>query len=79
MDPVSTAARRTSMPLWGQVLVGLAVLHLITIVCALYVRWKQKQKFAQEAAELFALKEGQTIMAVVDEKNILYFCIGRDG
>jgi cbb3-type cytochrome oxidase subunit 3 len=66
------------MPLWGQVLVGLAVLCLVTIVYALYLYWKQKQGFAQESAELFALKEGQTIMAVVDEKTTLYFCIGRD-
>jgi cbb3-type cytochrome oxidase subunit 3 len=67
------------MPLWGQVLVGLAALYLVTILHILYLYWKQKQESVKELAELFALKEGQTIMAVVDEKNTLYFCIGRDG
>ena len=67
------------MPLLGQVLVVFAALYLVTILYVLYLYWKQKQESVKELAELFALKEGQTIMAVVDEKNTLYFCIGRDG
>jgi cbb3-type cytochrome oxidase subunit 3 len=65
------------MPLLGQVLVVFAALYLVTILYVLYLYWKQKQESVKELAELFALKEGQTIMAVVDEKNTLYFCIGR--
>ena len=65
------------MPLLGQVLVVFVALYLVTILYVLYLYWKQKQESVKELAELFALKEGQTIMAVVDEKNTLYFCIGR--
>ena len=67
------------MPLWVQVMVILAALYFAAIVSALYFRREQKQKTAQASAELFALKEGQTIMAVVDQKKTLYFCIGKDG
>jgi len=48
-------------------------------VSALYFGREQKQKTAQASAELFSLKAGQTIMAVMDEKKTLYFCIGKDG
>jgi hypothetical protein len=67
------------MPLWVQVMVGLTALYLVTIVSTLYFHPRQKQEYAQESAELFSLKEGQTILAVVDTKKTLYFCIGRDG
>jgi hypothetical protein len=56
-----------------------AVLSLVVIVTDWLERRERKQDFAHESGELPGLKEGQTIMAVVDKKKTLYFCIGKDG
>jgi hypothetical protein len=66
------------MPLWIQIVMIVALLYLATIVSELCSRREQKRRFAHESGELLGLKEGQTIMAVVDEKEVLYFCIGKD-
>jgi hypothetical protein len=55
-----------------------AALSLVTVMSALASRRVQKQASAQEFAELLGLKEGQTIMAVVDEPEVLYVCLGKD-
>ena len=51
---------------------------LISLVSTLASGREHTHESAQEAGEVFGLKEGQTIMAVVEEKRTLYFCIGRD-
>ncbi len=53
-------------------------LFLITLMSTLASHREHTHESAQESGELFGLKEGQTIMAVVEEKRTLYFCIGRD-
>jgi hypothetical protein len=53
-------------------------LVVIMFVALLDARRAYTSESAQEVGEPFALKEGQTITAVVDEKRTLYFCIGRD-
>jgi uncharacterized protein YpmB len=55
-----------------------AALSLVTVMSELSSRREQKQASAQELAELLGLKEGQTIMAVVDEPEVLYVCLGKD-
>ena len=55
-----------------------AALSLVTVMSELAARRAQKQASAQEFAELMGLKEGQTIMAVVDEPDVLYVCLGQD-
>ena len=60
------------------IIVIVAALSLVTVMSELSSRREQQQASAQEFAELLGLKEGQTIMAVVDEQEVLYFCIGKD-
>ena len=55
-----------------------AALSLVTVMSELSSRREQKHASAQECAELLGLKEGQTIMAVVEEQEVLYFCLGQD-
>jgi uncharacterized protein YpmB len=55
-----------------------AALSLVTVLSELSSRREQQQASAQELAELLGLKEGQTIMAVVDEPEVLYVCLGKD-
>jgi hypothetical protein len=66
------------MSLWAQMIMIVVVLSLAVIVSDWLERRRRKQGFAHESGELPGLKEGQTIMAVVDKKKTLYFCIGRD-
>ena len=60
------------------IIVIVAALSLVTVMSELSSRREQQQASAQEFAELLGLKEGQTIMAVVDEQEVLYFCLGKD-
>ena len=55
-----------------------AALSLVAVLSELAARREHKQASAQEFAELLGLKEGQTIMAVVEEQAVLYFCLGQD-
>jgi hypothetical protein len=57
--------------------IGMALV-VIMFVSLLDARRAYTSESAREVGEPFALKEGQTITAVVDEKRTLYFCIGRD-
>ncbi len=60
------------------IIVIFAALSLVTVMSELSSRREQQQASAQEFAELLGLKEGQTIMAVVEEQAVLYFCLGQD-
>ena len=60
------------------IIVIFAALSLVTVMSELSSRREQQQASAQEFAELLGLKEGQTIMAVVDEPEVLYVCLGKD-
>ena len=60
------------------IIVIFAALSLVTVMSELSSRREQQHASAQEFAELLGLKEGQTIMAVVDEQEVLYFCLGKD-
>jgi hypothetical protein len=66
------------MPVWIEIIVIIAVLYVAIVVCDWLPRREPKQNFAHESEELPGLKEGQTIMAVVDKKKSLYFFIGKD-
>jgi hypothetical protein len=70
--------RRTSMVLLELILAIFVALVVIILVAILDARRAYTPESAQEVGEPFGLKEGQTIMAVVEEKRTLYFCIGRD-
>ena len=66
------------MSFWIQILMISAIICLTIIVSEWCSRRAQQRRCAHESGELFGLKEGQTIMAVVDAKEALYFCIGKD-
>src|SRR6266487_4305828 len=74
---VQTSLRSMSMPFWVQILMIIAVISLTIIVSEWCSCRAQQRRCAHESGELFGLKEGQTIMAVVDAKEALYFCIGK--
>ena len=66
------------MSLLFVMIVIFAALSLVTVLSELSSRREHKHASAQECAELLGLKEGQTIMAVVDEPDVLYVCLGQD-
>jgi hypothetical protein len=66
------------MPLWTEIITIVAVLCVAIVVCDWLSRRESKQSFVHESEGFLSLKEGQTIMAVVDKKKRLYFFIGKD-
>jgi hypothetical protein len=66
------------MPPWTEIITIVAVLCVAIVVCDWLSRRQSKHSFAHESEEFPSLKEGQTILAVVDKKRRLYFFIGKD-